>query len=214
MKKNLDKYLLFQKILNVFVIIMIIISLLAIVVTEYNAVKNYSVVLNKEAFEFWCSLFSPFSSLFSGTLVLLSISVALNTYVKSRYLDECAKLVHFREIFAKEPYKTILCKLDREYGEWKEYDSFSAVDESDSHITIWQKNENDINHYLGMLEVLGTLIQKDIISMEDFHVHFGYCLDVVIENPFLMEYIQVKDREHWHSLNELIELYSKHYECH
>lgn len=128
-------------------------------------------------------------------------------------MDECAKLVKFRERFAQEPYKTILRKLDREYGEWKEYDSFNKAYESDSRVTVWQKNEHSINHYLGMLEVLGTLIQKDIISIEDFRVHFGYCLDVIIENPFLMEYIQVKDRKHWISLNDLIEVYRKHLKC-
>lgn len=206
----MDKYHLFLKMLNVLIITMIIISLLAIIVTEYNAATNYIIKFSKDAFAFWCSLFSPFAPLFSGTLVLLSISVALNTYVKSKYMDECAKLVKLREIFAQEPYKTVLHKLDREYGEWKDYDSFNKVEESGSQVTVWQKNEYDINHYLGMLEVLGTLIQKDIISMEDFRVHFGYCLDVVVYNPFLMEYIQVKDQENWHSLNDLIESYRKY----
>ena len=50
---------------------------------------------------------------------------------------------------------------------------------------------------------------ESVISIEDFRNYFGYCLDLVIEQKSLMEYLN-NDDDYWRELLKFTDLYKKY----
>ena len=187
-------------------IVMAFLAILAVVVVIFGECAKYPFAITPDGIKYFLSHFKPFESLLSGSVIVLTLSVALNTYIHSKQVDAVNSLTNIRELLATEDNMLIhellenaddviaiqkgdgikLEKLKREYFE-KEY---------------YVNNKVKVFNYLGILELSNIYLDKGIISETDFMSQFGYRIENVFDNSFLKKEIE-KDASYWQVLIDL-----------
>ncbi len=157
-------------------------SLLAIVYTLCNAAAEYYIDLfSKQSYVTFIQLFAPFSELFYGTIITATAYVALIVYRKSQKVEEGQALRDVRMMFNSSENIEVHNKLING-GEWH-------------NPTCLEKAWNDeatranIFNYIGTLEYVYLLIERDVISLDTANKQFGYRVLEIKYNKRLMEHL-------------------------
>jgi hypothetical protein len=170
----------FRKILLTISIILILLSIIAVVFTILDSI-NLDLALNKQGFIYYLNLFDSFKTLLAATFIIIPVYIALETLISNINNQESKALLDLRGLLNEPENLEIHKKLRGESGDWAMEIPKREKDNKDT----WRK----IDNYLGILELINILIEKDVISKENFDNQFGYRVDNVFINHDINEYL-------------------------
>lgn len=178
--------------------ILFVLSLLAIIYTLCNAAAEYYIDLfSKQSYITFIQLFAPFTSLFYGTIITATAYVALMVYRKSQKVEEGQALRDVRIMFNSSENIEVHNKLING-GEWHNPTSLEKA---------WndEATRAKIFNYIGTLEFVYLLIEKDVISLDTAKKQFGYRVNEIEHNKRLMEYL-LNEKDCWTDFFALINI--------
>ena len=187
-------------------IVMAFLTLLTVIVVIFGECAKYPFAITPDGIKYFLSHFKPFESLLSGSVIVLTLSVALNTYIHSKQLDAVNSLTNIRELLATEDNMLIhdllenaddmmvISKGDKTNKEMAKREYFEKE--------YYVNNKVKVFNYLGILELSNIYLDKGIISETDFMSQFGYRIENVFDNSFLKKEIE-KDASYWQVLIDL-----------
>lgn len=168
-------------------IMLVILSGIAIVRIFVDECIHHTLSVDLQGLLNFLSFFKPFYSLFSGTIITLTLYVALCTFIRSKKVDAVESLVHIRELLSSTENMDIHSMLETGTESFEEY---------------YSKHKVHVYNYLGILELGNIYLDKNIISEEDFMGQFGYRIENVFNNQFLKKEIE-NDKTYWQVLLDL-----------
>ncbi len=195
MKKIIKHSLkLFRIILLSVTIILTIISLiifLSILCSSFVLKFQYDIngVVN------FLALFNPFKEILTATFITIPIYIGLETLITNLNSQEGKAILDFRILLTSNDNIEIHNKTRGANAEW----SVAIPNEELNDINTWRK----IDNYLGTLELLNILIDKDLISIDSFNNQFGYRVDNIYYNVPIKEYIDNYPTNTWSELHKL-----------
>lgn len=136
---------------------------------------------NSQGFIFFISMFEPYKILLTATFIIIPVYIALESLISNINNQEGKALLDFRALLNETDNLDIHKKLRGDSGIWANGIPKEEKDNKD----IWRK----IDNYLGILEMLNILIDKNVISQENFNNQFGYRVDNVFNNVSITKYI-------------------------
>lgn len=139
----------------------------------------------------------PFRAIFSALLILLPIVIALETFHKNVNAQECQSLLELRKELSNNSNMTKHRELQKDYED---------ITTNNISINPEKYANSEIDNYLGTIELINIYLKKGIISEVEFHNQFGYRIDYIFKNQYLMTYINSEHYIVWANLHELIEL--------
>lgn len=177
--------------------IMIVISIIAITFTLCQKCFPCSLSCTSDGIAYFLSMFDPFKHLFSGTILLLTIYVALVSYVSNKKLESVRALQDLRKM---------LMTIDNvRIHDLLEYDDDNEVDKVKK-IVEFQREFADrqgcVYNYMGILELSKIYLDEGIINKEQFRDQFGYRVENIYANPLICEWIK-KNPCYWNTLDAL-----------
>lgn len=177
----------FKKSLNIFRIllltitaILIILSIISVVFTVHDSV-NLELTIDKQGFIYYLKLFDSFKTLLTATFIIIPVYIALETLISNINNQEGKALLDLRVLLNESENLEIHKKIRGTSGDWANGMPQNEKDEKDT----WRK----IDNYLGILELLNILIDKNVISKENFDNQFGYRVDNVFNNQDIKAYL-------------------------
>ena len=144
----------------------------------------------------------PFRAIFSALLILLPIVIALETFHKNVNAQECQSLLELRKELSNNSNMTKHRELQKDYED---------ITTNNISINPEKYANSEIDNYLGTIELINIYLKKEIISEKEFHNQFGYRIDYIFNNQYLMNYINSEHYVVWANLHELIELRKNQY---
>jgi hypothetical protein len=145
-------------------------------------------------------LFEPFNALLAATFIAIPVYIGLETFLSSINNQEGKALIDIRKLLNESDNLEIHKKLRGTSGEWALGIPQAQINDLDT----WRK----IDNYLGILELINILIEKEVISKENFNSQFGYRVDNVQTNPDIRNYLE-EYPNHQIVWKELYSLFSK-----
>jgi hypothetical protein len=177
----------FKAILKTFRIVLLIISIVLIVLTIiaviYTFLESFKLDkdFSKQGFIYFIDLFDSFKTLIAATFIIIPVYIALETLISNINNQEGKALLDLRHLLNEPENLEIHKKLRGESGDWADGIPQTEKDNNDT----WRK----IDNYLGILELINILLDKNVISKENFDNQFGYRVDNVFENRDIKEYL-------------------------
>ena len=145
------------------------------------------------------SILHPFRAIFNALLILLPIVIALESFRKNVNAQECQSLLELRKELGNESNMKVHTKLKKDYDEIVKNGALKNYENLE--------DENSaLDNYLGTIELINIYLKKGIISEKEFHNQFGYRIDYILKNQYLMTYINSEHYIVWANLHELIAL--------
>jgi len=198
----------FRKILLCISIILLFISLSSVVFVFIEA-SNYQLLLNNFGFQFFLSLFQPYLPIITTSIIVTTAYIAIETLkshieqlIMNKVAEEGKALLEIRILLNEKDNLEIHQNIRGNSGLWSNGIPMPAYKEPDT----WRK----IDNYLGILELINILINKNVISLESFNNQFGYRVDNVLKNIDIMSYLKGYTDEKGNSIwNELFDLFKK-----
>lgn len=161
--------------------ILILLSSFAFVLTILDSIK-LELAINKQGLVYFLSLFDSFKALLASTFIIIPVYIALETLISNINNQEGKTLLDLRTLLNTPENLEIHKKLRGESGDWANGIPQKEKEDKDT----WRK----IDNYLGILELINILIDKNVISGENFDNQFGYRIDNVFHNQDIKEYIE------------------------
>jgi len=174
--------------------IMIALSTAAIVLTLFQKCCYCTFTPTLDGITYFLYQFKPFYPLFSGTFLLITIFVALVTYVHSKKVDAMKALQDLRNM--------LMIGDNMEIHDLLEYEKEDEKEKHDLFKEKFAKRQGTIYNYIGILELSKFYLDEDIISVEQFKDQFGYRIENIYANPMICEWIK-KHPEYWRTLDAL-----------
>lgn len=141
------------------------------------------------------ALFNPFKEILAATFITIPIYIGLETLITNLNSQEGKAILDLRILLASNDNIEIHNKTRGPNAEW----SIVIPNEELNDINTWRK----IDNYLGTLELLNILIDKDLISIDSFNNQFGYRVDNIYYNVPIKEYIDNYPTDTWSELHKL-----------
>lgn len=138
--------------------------------------------IDKEGFNNFMGFFKPSLNLLTVTIITIPVYIALETLISSINNQEGKALIDLRKLLNEPENLEIHKKLRGSSGDW----SIKIPQEEFDNKDTWRK----IDNYLGILELINILIEKGVISKENFNTQFGYRIDNVFENADIRSYLE------------------------
>ncbi len=126
-------------------------------------------------------LFNPYKTLLTATFVIIPVYIGLESLISNINNQEGKSLLDLRNLLNEPENLEIHKKLRGETGDWANGIPANEKDNKDT----WRK----IDNYLGILELINILLEKNVISRENFDNQFGYRVNNVFENKDIKEYL-------------------------
>jgi predicted membrane protein len=180
-------------------LILIIFSIIGVVLTLLDC-KNLELSITREGFLYFIRLFEPFNSLLTATFIAIPVYIGLETFLSSINNQEGKALIDLRKLLNEPENLEIHKKLRGTSGEW----AMGIPEEQKNDLDTWRK----IDNYLGILELINILIDKDVISKDNFNSQFGYRIDNIQSNQDIKDYLE-EYPDHQTVWKELYGLFSK-----
>lgn len=159
---------------------LILLSISAIVLTVLDSYK-LNLTINKQGFIYFLSLFDAFKTLLAATFIIIPVYLALETLISNINNQEGKALLDLRGILNEPESKEIHIKIRGQDCDWG--NGIPQYEQNDAN--TWRK----IDNYLGVLELINILIDKNVISIENFNNQFGYRVNNVFQNQDIKDYI-------------------------
>lgn len=195
--KNIIKFEIgvFQGILYIISAILSIMTLLAIMlVLKDSFYLNLSFTNN--GFINLLNLFKPFETLLAATFIIIPINLGFSTFISNLNNQEGKVLLELRNFLSTNENLEIHQKLRGASGAWSPNMSIEDFKNKDT----WRK----IDNYIGIMELINILIDKGVISYENFNSQFGYRVKNIYDNPEVMNYL-IKSKEYNKNFFSLLE---------
>jgi hypothetical protein len=203
-------------VLKVTAIVLTILSVWAILISLFDKSCDYYLSLTLDGTVCFLSFFEPFYPLFSGTIIALTLFVALSTYRTGKHVEAVAGLVKIRELLISEENMKIHDFLENANdkilvnNEERKDENIKELLDKENKITkeeyfeyiYFPQNKVNVYNYLGILELSNIYIQTGIISESEFMSQFGYRVENVFENRFLKNIIDIQSK-YWQELYDL-----------
>lgn len=184
-------------VLCVIVIVMMFISVVLLFLTSLNFYKEgYSIDLTLKGLKTYFNAMSAFSWVYSATLTLLPISLTIISILHNVNSNETSALLDIRNALNQKDNIEVHDNLRGTTGKWVENKIIEAEN--------WRK----IDNYLGTLELAKILIDKGVISKDNFKRQFGYRVHNVVANKEIVHKIE-SEKTYWQDLLELIAIDSE-----
>lgn len=179
---------------------MITLTVIAILFTLFKICFPLPLSLTYQGIINFLSKFVPFHSLFSGTIMLMTIYVALASYLRSKQLEAIKGMQDIRKMLMTEDNMRIHELLEWDNDEEKKQKENIFKSE-------FEKRQGVVYNYMGILELSKIYLDEGIITIEQFKEQFGYRIDNIYNNPLIKKWINF-DPNNWQTLNALHELSS------
>lgn len=177
--------------------IMIVLSVLSIAFTLFQECFPCSFDCTSNGIAYFLSKFYPFEHLLSGTILLMTIYVALASYVHGKKTESIKALQDLR--------KMLMTTENIRIHDLLEYDDDNETDKQKK-ISEFQKEFADrqgcVFNYIGILELSKFYIDEGIINQEQFKDQFGYRIKNIYANPLICKWLN-KYPCYWKTLNAL-----------
>ena len=176
---------------------MIAISVLSILFTLFQECFPCPFLWTSGGIANFLSQFAPFEHLFSGTILLMTIYVALASYVSSKKTESMRALQDLRKMLMTDDNIRIHDLL--------EYDDDSQTDKENKMVDFqceFAHRQGSVYNYMGILELSKFYLDNGIITKEQFQDQFGYRVENIFANPLVYQWIS-KYPDHWETLNAL-----------
>lgn len=142
-----------------------------------------------EHFYHWAELF----------IITFTLSVAVQTYQRSKKVEEANMLINLRKLLMSKDNMTIHKKL---LGQFDSKDCTNdSISKSDS---FWNSHLAEVYNYLGTLELMDILLEDDVLTEEDFRQQFSYRVEDVADDESLQSFLKKENSSYWTRLNKLI----------
>ena len=175
-------------------IIMCVISIIAITLTLFQKCFPCYISCTSDGVAYFLSMFKPFYPLFSGTIMLMTIYVALISYVRAKKVEAMKALQDLRNMLMKDDnvkiHDLLECEKENEKEKQKSFEKEYAT------------RQGTVYNYLGILELSKFYLDEGIISVDQLKNQFGYRIENVYANPLICEWI-MKHPGYWRTLDEL-----------
>lgn len=198
----------FRRILLSISIILLFISFLSVVFVLIEA-SQYQLSPNNIGFQFFLSLFEPYLPIITTSIIVTTAYIAIETLkshneqlILNKSVEEGRALLDIRVLLNKKDNLEIHQNIRGNSGAWSNGIPSKIAEQSGT----WRKVDN----YLGILELINILINKKVISIENFHNQFGYRVDNVRNNKDIMKYLKKYAEENGNNIwGELFDLFEK-----
>ena len=176
---------------------MIAISVLSILFTLFQECFPCPFLWTSEGIANFLSQYAPFEHLFSGTILLMTIYVALASYVSSKQTESVKALQDLRKLLMTDDNIRIHDLL--------EYDDDNETDKEKKRENFRKEfadRQGCVYNYMGILELSKFYLDNGIITKEQFKDQFGYRIENIYANPLISQWIN-KYPCYWETLNAL-----------
>lgn len=177
--------------------VMLILSLVAITLTLVYECFPLPLDLSSQGMANFVGMFKPFYPLFSGTIMVITIYVALSSYVQSKKVEATNALQKLRNMLMTDDNMRI--------HELLEYDEENS-DEKENKINDFEREFSNrqgcVYNYLGILELSKFYLDEGIIKKEQLKDQFGYRVTNAFANPLIYKWIK-EDSSKWQTLYDL-----------
>jgi hypothetical protein len=168
-------------------IVLTVCSIIAIIFVVIDA-SEQEWSFDKNGMAHFLTLFQPFQILLASTFIVIPAYIGLETLISKFHYQEGEALLNLRKLLSEPENLEIHKNLRGESGAWAK-----GIPEKDYTKDPWRKVDN----YLGILELINILIDKDVISMKNFNNQFGYRVKNVHVNKDIRKYLAKYDNVVW-----------------
>ena len=189
--------------LSAFMWTMICLSCGAVVFTIFQEAFYCNLSLTAKGIAYFLSMFEPFRHLFSGTIMLMTIYVALASYTRSKKIEAIKALQDLRSMLMEKDNVRIHDLL-----EYEEDDTSEKEKKLNDFKNEFANRQGCVYNYLGILELSKLYLDEGIISIEQFNDQFGYRVENIYANPLICKWIN-ESHHYWRTLDSLKQLIQK-----
>ena len=137
-------------------------------------------------------------------VAIYTLRIALKTSERNVSAGEMTAIVALRELFYQEGNLKIHAIITEEQNAKTDFENKPNNPMDDSHSYYPERfgsadeEECALNNYIGTLEVAFLMVEKGVITIEDFKNLFGYKLIALYNSSFYNDYISPKPE--WHAI--------------
>lgn len=196
----------FRKLLLVISIGLILLVIISVILTIKDSIC-LPISINKQGLIYFIQLFDPFKTLITSSFIIIPIYIALETLISNINNQEGRALLDIRVLLNEPNNLEIHKKLRGESGDWANGIPKKDKENKDT----WRK----IDNYLGILELINILIDKNLLSVDNFNNQFGYRVDNVFYNKDIQKYLTTycNGEDTWKELYNLFKKRGLRYPC-
>ena len=180
--------------LKIIMWVMTALSICAIALTLFQDCFPCPFCFTSKGMANFLSMFEPFYPLFSGTILILTIYVALLTYTHSKKVDAIKALQDLRNMLMQGDNVRIHDLL--------EFDEFDKQQKQNNFELEFRMRQGTVYNYMGILELSKFYLDEGIISKEQFIDQFGYRVENLYTNPIISKWIK-ESPNCWETLEAL-----------